>query len=410
MEERLQAINVRLYPSIEQSEYISRLIGSCRFVFNSCLEYKIAKYNTEKKSVSFGELGKHLVELKSNEETKWLADVHSKVLQQTLINLEAAYKSFFKNGVGFPKFKSKRNSKQSCRFPSDAIGGIHGNRINIIKPLRDVLFRCSRRDERRLNQLQDKIKSATLTKTKSGKYYFSILAELPIDANVVTPTNNSIGLDIGIKDFIVDSNGNKYENIKIQRTNEKKLARLHRLVSRKVKDSSNRTKAIVMLARFHEKLDNIKDYYLHQIANKIAKENQLVVVEDLNVSGMMQNHNLARSIQELSISKFMSILRYKLEWNNRDFVRIDRYYPSSKRCNDCGNINHNLTLNDRTWTCPSCGKIHDRDLNAAKNIHDEGKRIQFIGLSSSESTLGEIETSHQSSNQEKNVIRWNKTQ
>lgn len=404
MEARLQAIKVRLYPTDDQEKYISSLIGACRFVFNACLEYKIEKYNLEKKSVSFGELGKHLVKLKSKDETKWLAEVHSKVLQQTLINLEASYKSFFKNGTGFPNFKSKRRSKQTCRFPSDAISGVHGNRINIITQLKNVLFKCSRRDEKRLNRLQDKIKSGTLTKTKSGKYYFSILVEIPIDTITTQKVNGTIGLDIGIKDFIVDSNGNKYENIKIQRTNEKKLARLHRLISRKKKDSVNRLKAIVKLARFHEKLDNVKDYYLHQIANKIAKENQLVVVEDLNVSGMMKNHNLARSIQELSISKFTMILKRKLEWNGRDFIQIDRYYPSSKRCNDCGNINRHLTLQDRTWTCPSCKKVHDRDINAAKNIHDEGKRIQFIGLSSPEYTLGETEDNNRSLNQEKKCV------
>lgn len=363
---------------------------------------ELRNYNEEKKSVSFGEIGKHLVWLKTQEDTAWLNDVHSKVLQQTLINLEASYKSFFKNGAGFPKFKSKKSSKQSCRFPTDAISGIEGNRINIIKALKNVLFRCSRRDEIILNQFQDEIKSGTLVKTKSGNFYFSILIEIPKKLSLkLDKTDSKIGLDIGIKDFIVDSNGNKYENLKLIRNNEKKLAKLHRNVSKKKKDSMNRNKAIKKLARFHEKIDNIKDYYLHQIVNKIVKENQLVVVEDLNVSGMLKNHNLARSIQELSISKFVSILKYKLEWNDRDFVQIDRFFPSSKKCNVCGDINHNLTLKDRTWKCPSCGTLHDRDVNASKNILKEG--IRFIAPSSREFTLGEIETNKPSMNQEKNV-------
>ena len=404
MEAKLQTIKIRLYPTKEQENYISSLIGSCRFVFNSCLAFKIKKYNEEKKSVSFGEIGKHLVWLKTQEETAWLNDVHSKVLQQTLINLEASYKSFFKNGTGFPNFKSKKSSKQSCRFPTDAISGIEGNRINIIKALKNVLFRCSPRDEILLNKFQDRIKSGTLLKTKSGNFYFSILIEVPKKPALKLAddkTDSKIGLDIGIKDFIVDSNGNKYENLKLIRNNEKKLAKLHRNVSKKKKDSMNRNKAIKKLARFHEKIDNIKDYYLHQIVNKIVKENQLVVVEDLNVSGMLKNHNLARSIQELSISKFVSILKYKLEWNNRDFVQIDRFFPSSKKCNVCGDINHNLTLKDRTWKCPSCGTLHDRDINASKNILKEG--IRFIAQSSREFTLGEIETNKQSMNQERNV-------
>jgi putative transposase len=403
VETKLQAIKIRLYPTKEQEKYISSLIGSCRFVFNSCLAFKIKKYNEEKKSVSFGEIGKHLVWLKTQEDTAWLNDVHSKVLQQTLINLEASYKSFFKNGAGFPKFKSKKSSKQSCRFPTDAISGIEGNRINIIKALKNVLFRCSRRDEIILNQFQDEIKSGTLIKTKSGNFYLSILIDIPKKLSLkLDKTDSKIGLDIGIKDFIVDSNGNKYENLKLIRNNEKKLAKLHRNVSKKKKDSMNRNKAIKKLARFHEKIDNIKDYYLHQIVNKIVKENQLVVVEDLNVSGMLKNHNLARSIQELSISKFVSMLKYKLEWNDRDFVQIDRFFPSSKKCNICGDINHNLTLKDRTWKCSSCGTLHDRDINASKNILKEG--IRFVGLSSPELTLGEMETNKPSMNQERNVI------
>ena len=179
MDGYLKAIKIRLYPNEEQEKYINSLLGSCRFVYNKLLEYKIKKYNTEKKNISFGELGKYLVNLKTLPETNWLNNAHSKVLQQSLINLDIAYKSFFKNGNGFPKFKSKKNNKQSCRFPVDAIGGVLGNRINIIKQLKNIHFKCSRRDETHLNKYQDKIKSGTLTKNKSGEYYFSILIEIP---------------------------------------------------------------------------------------------------------------------------------------------------------------------------------------------------------------------------------------
>ena len=386
----IKAIKVRIYPTQEQEDYISRLLGCCRFTYNSCLSLKIKTYNEEKKSVSFGEIGKYLVELKNREDTSFLKDVHSKVLQQTLINLEAAYKSFFKNGQGFPKFKSKKSSIESCRFPVDAIGKVFGNRINIIKPLRDVHFKCSKRDEKHLNQFQDQIKSATLSRSKQGYHYFSLLVDIPVQKEL-HQSNNSIGIDLGVKTFIVDSNGREYENIKVTRNNQKKLSKLQRSVSKKLKGSKNKEKSRIKLAKYHEKLSNIKNNYLHQVSNKLLEENQLIVIEDLNVSGMMKNHKLAKSIQELSLFKFKEILTYKCNWYGRDLIQIDRFFPSSKLCGECGHKNNDLTLKDREWQCPSCNTIHLRDLNAAKNILKEGLRILKIGLSSPELTLQEID-------------------
>lgn len=401
----LKAIKVRLYPSQEQENYIANLLGCCRFAYNACLGYKIETYNETKESVSFGQIGKKLVELKNNEETSWLKKAHSKVLQQTLINLEQAYKNFFVNGLGFPKFKSKHAPKQSCRFPNDAIGKIYGNRINIIKPLKDVHFKCSRRDEKHLNKYQDKIKSGTLSKTKSGNYYFSILIDIPTRKEV-KESDKQIGLDVGIKDFVVDSNGKKYENIRIKRNNEKKLVKLHRSVSKKQKGSNNRNKARIKLAKFYEKLNNAKEYYLHQISNEIIDENQAICIEDLGVSKMMKNKNLAKSIQELSLFRFKEMLTYKAKWYKRDLIQVDRYFPSSKLCSCCGHKNTELELKDREWTCPNCGTKHDRDFNAAKNTLNEGRKILNIGLSSPELTLGEISSLERSLNQEKNVISW----
>jgi len=386
----IKAIKVRIYPTQEQEDYISRLLGCCRFTYNSCLSLKIKTYNEEKKSVSFGKIGKYLVELKNREDTSFLKDVHSKVLQQTLINLEAAYKSFFKNGQGFPKFKSKKSSIESCRFPVDAIGKVFGNRINIIKPLRDVHFKCSKRDEKHLNQFQDQIKSATLSRSKQGYHYFSLLVDIPVQKEL-HQSNNSIGIDLGVKTFIVDSNGREYENIKVTRNNQKKLSKLQRSVSKKLKGSKNKEKSRIKLAKYHEKLSNIKNNYLHQVSNKLLEENQLIVIEDLNVSGMMKNHKLAKSIQELSLFKFKEILTYKCNWYGRDLIQIDRFFPSSKLCGECGHKNNDLTLKDREWQCPSCNTIHLRDLNAAKNILKEGLRILKIGLSSPELTLQEID-------------------
>lgn len=371
----IKAIKIRLYLTDEQTNYVNNLLGTSRFIYNQLLAYKIEKYNTNKQNIGFKELGKKLTELKLNYD--WIRNSHSKVLQQSLINLEQAYKSFFKNGNGFPKYKSKKDTKQSCRFPVDAIMGINGNRINIIKQLKNIHFKCSVNDEKYLNQFQNKIKSATLCKTRLNSFYLSIVIE--DDRTKILPeTTNAIGLDMGIKDFIVDSNGNKFENIKVKRNNNKKLKRLNKNLSRKQKGSKNKNKARIKLAKFHEKLNNQKENYLHRISNRLLNENQVIVIEDLNVKGMMKNHCLAKSIQELSLSRFKEILTYKCSWYGRDLIEIDRYYPSSKLCNKCNHKNINLTLNDRSWTCPNCGEIHDRDYNAAINIKKEGLRINNV--------------------------------
>ncbi len=374
----LKAIKLQIYPSKEQQSDINKLLGSCRFVFNNCLEHKIKTYNETKETIGFAKMGLYLTQLKKQEDLFFLNESHAKVLQQSLIDLETSYKNFFKNGMGFPKFKSKHNSRQSCRFPIDAIGKIKGNRINIIKKLKDIHFKCSVKDERYLNRNQDKIKSGTLSKTKSGKFFFSILIEKGHD-KILPKSDKIVGIDLGIKSFIVTSDNKLYENLRIIRNNEEKLKRLHHLLSRKQKGSKNKNKARIKLARFHDKLNNRKENYLHKVVNELLEENQTIVIENLNVKGMMKNHSLARSIQELSINRFLGILRYKNEWYGRDVIEVDRYYPSSKLCNCCKNKNDDLKLSDREWKCDFCGSMNDRDLNAALNIRDEGVRILGIG-------------------------------
>ena len=395
----LKAIKIRLYPNAEQEIYISKLLGSCRYVYNNCLAYKIARYDADKSNTSLGQLGKHLTSMKSDPKSEWLKESHSKVLQQTLINLEIAYKSFFKNGNGFPNFKSRKN-RQSCRFPVDAIGKIKGNRINIIKPLADVHFKCSRRDERHLNEFQKGIKSATLSKNKVGHYYFAALLEVEKTAPPTKP-NGQAGLDVGIKSFVTDSNGVEYENIKVVSKFRKKIAKLGRLHSRKKLGSKNRERARKKLAKLHLKLDNRKNDYLHKVSNKIIEENQLIVVEDLDIQGMMKTKSIARGLQDVNLGAFKTMLGYKADWNDRTLIQVDRWFPSSKLCSACGSKHDSLTLADRTWTCAVCKTTHDRDLNAAKNILAEGLKV---GLSSPEFTLGETTPLGGSLNQEKNVV------
>jgi putative transposase len=377
----LKAIKIRLYPTDNQSIYINKLIGSSRYVYNQCLNYKINEYSLWNNATGIKDTGKHLTELKTKKE--WLKESHSKVLQQSLINLETAYKNFFKSGNGFPKFKS-RHQNQSCRFPVDAISGVKGNRINIINALKDIHYKCSSNDEKYLNKNQSAIKSGTLSKTKSGNYYFSILIDKP-SKEINKTSNHIIGIDLGIKDFIVSSEGTIYENLKSKRSNKVLLARVHRELSRKKKGSNNRNKARIKLSKTYEKLNNIKEYYLHSVTNQLLSENQTIVMEDLNVKGMLKNHKLAKSIQELSLNRFKTILKYKAEWYGREVIEVSRWFPSSKLCGACGYKNQELELKDREWICPECGVIHDRDLNAAMNIRDEGIRIK-IGLSSPELT------------------------
>jgi len=377
----LKGIKIRLYLNKDQEAYVNQLLGTYRFVYNQSLAYKISEYKENGRSVGLKDLGRRLTEMKN--EYPWMRESHSQVIQQAIIDLERAYNAFFKKQNFFPKFKSKHDNKKSCRFPIGAISGLRGNRINIIKPLKNIHFKCSLSDQKYLNKNQDKIRSGTLTKTPSGKYLFSILIDDTRNKNF-SQSDSEIGIDLGIKDFIVTSIGTKYENIKIRRSNEKGLKRLHRKLSRRKNGSRNRNKARIVLARQYEKLNNKKEFYLHHIANQLLSENQTIAIEDLNVAGMVRNRKLAKSIQELSISRFISILEYKAQWYGRSVVRVGRFFPSSKLCSECGHKNDDLTLKDRNWICNGCGTEHDRDQNAAKNVLMEGKRI--IGLSSPELT------------------------
>ena len=407
----LKAIKIRLYPTETQQITINKLLGCCRLVYNLCLENRNRVYEETKENGSLSKSYKYFCELKEMEKYSFLkTDSHSKVIQQTLMNQDVAFKNFFTKKSDFPKFKSKKD-KQSCRFPKDAISGIKGNRINIIKSLKDIHFKCSRKDESYLNKNQGLIMSATLTRTYSDKYYFSILIDRPNEVKF-NKTNNIIGIDLGIKDLIITSNGEKFENKQFYRKQENKLKTLNRKFAKTQNDSNNHKKIRVKIAKLNEKIKNQRLWYIHHIVNQLLNENQVIVMEDLNVSGMMQNHNLAKSIQDVSFCELKQILQYKASWNDKQVVFIDRFYPSSKLCYDCGYKNDSLQLSDRQWVCPECGVVHDRDINAAKNILEEGKRI--IGLSSPEFTLVDYPTMDDRSvmnlkssgrmKQEKNVI------
>lgn len=369
-----KAIKIRLYPSAEQTIYLGKLFGCSRFVYNKCLDYKITKYTETKESVSSSELSKYLTH-NLKQEFVWINESHSKVLQQTLRNLDNAFQKFFKEKSGFPKFKSKHGSSDSVRFPYDAISSVKGNRINITRQLSDIHFKCSKKDEKYLNKKQDSIISATLSKAKTGEYYFSILVDYDETLKQLKQTTKTIGLDLGIKDFVITSDGQKYDNLKLMKKYETQLEKLHRSLSSKVKGSKNKNKARIKLAKLHQKIHNKKEFYMHCIVNQLLSENQTIGIENLNVAEMIKNHRLAKSIQDVSWSRFTDILKYKAEWFNRTVIEVEQWFASTQLCNDCGFQNSKITLDDRTWVCPKCGVSHDRDINAAKNIEKEGLRL-----------------------------------
>ncbi len=375
----LRAIKIRLYPNKNQEIYISKLLGSYRFVYNQCLDKKIKAYTNNKINLGLKDLGNFFhQELTKNEEYNWLSEHNTKVLKQTIINLLDSYKRFFVNGNGFPKFKSKHDNNQSARFPLEAISKTNdysSNKLTLTSQLKNLHFRCSDKYKKYLVKHKENIRSATLSRTKSGNYYLSILIDGDLMKIYDKSINDIIGIDLGIKDLIVTSDNQIFENIKIKRNNQNKLIKLNRQLSKKVNGSKNKNKARIKLAKYHEKLNNKKENYLHQVSNQLLNENQVIVMENLNVNGMLKNHNLAKSIQELSLYRFKEMLRYKSKWSDRDIVEVDRFYPSSKLCNCCGYKNDELTLKDREWVCPVCSTNHNRDLNAAINIRNEGMKL-----------------------------------
>ena len=408
----LRAIKIRLYPNKEHEVYINKLLGSYRFVYNQSLNKKINDYKDNQINHNLSSLGKYFhSDLTKNPEFSWLQEHNTKILKQSIIDCLDAYSRFFKNNNGFPKFKSKHN-KQSCRFPLEAISKKQdfSKKLINLSSLKNLKFKTSDKYINYLIKNQLNIRSATLSKNKSNEYFLSILIDGDLLKQLDKPKNFSIGIDLGIKDFVITSKGDTFENLKLIRNNQDKLSKLQRQHSRKKKSSKNKEKSRLRLAKYHQRLKNIKENYLHRVCNTLLNENQVICMEDLNVSGMMKNHKLARSIQELSLSRFETILKYKAIWHNRTLINIDRFYPSSKTCSDCGYINHDLKLSDREWICIDCGVLHDRDFNAAINIENEGFKI-YLELNNKkipirDGKLTPLESSHKTLNELGKTINY----
>lgn len=373
----LRAIKVRLYPNKQQEQTINELLGCYRFVYNQTLAYKQKEYEESKITLSLSELSKYYRRI-LNEEYPWLKEQNTKIMTQSIRQMLIAYDRFFKLHTGYPKFKSKKD-KQSALFPMDAISRkntFKGRKITLIKSLKDIKFKCSDLYFKRLQTYKNKIRSATLSKTKSGKYFLSILIDIPQgEYTKFKKTRKSVGIDLGIKGFVITSDGKKFENKHFLKKQEKKVKKLQRQLLRKVKGSNNRNKTRIKLAKVYEHLVNQRENYIHSVVNALLIKYDTIFMEDLNVSGMLKNHKLSKAIQEVGFYKFKIILQNKALVNDKHVVLIDRYYPSSKKCSCCGFKNKDLKLSDRIWQCPQCREIHDRDINAARNILCEGQRI-----------------------------------
>lgn len=349
----LKALKYRINPTTEQKELINKHIGSVRFVYNLALETKQLAYSGSKINLNCFDLIKQLPSLKK--ECTWLKEVNAQSLQQPIRNLDNAFTRFFKGQGDFPKFKKKTN-KGSFNIPQSVV--VDNGKLYIPKFKKGIDIVLHR-------PIKGTIKQATISRTPTGKYFVSILCETGEEntlKNKVTE-NNTIGIDLGIKTFLVTSDGEFFDNHKSLKKSLSKLKYTQRKFST---NKGKRTKQ--KLSAIHEKVANQRKDFLQKVSSKLIRENQSIAIEDLNIKGMLANHKLAQSISDCSWSMFVDMLKYKAEWHGVNILKIGRFEPSSKMCSCCGNVNKELKLADREWTCKSCNSVLDRDVNAAINI------------------------------------------
>lgn len=362
----------RIYPNTEQQHLFAKMFGCSRFVWNYFLNKEKEHFLKNKEKIeeervknylSYYDNAKTLTLLKQEPETKFLKDANSQSLQTILKNLDIAYKRFFKKQGGFPNFK-KKVGKQSICIPQNL--SIKNGMLDIPKFKTGIKIKQHR-------VIKGRITTSTITKTPTNKYYVSVSVEENIP--YLKKINNAIGLDLGIKSFAFLSNGQEILNPKYLVKHSNQLKKQQRYLSRKRKGSNRRNKQKLKVAKIHERITNLRKDFQHKLSSKLVHENQVICIEDLSIKNMLKNHKLAKAIQDSSWSSFVNLLEYKCKWYGRTLIKVDRFFPSSKTCSDCGHINQNLKLKDREWICKGCGVVHQRDWNAAKNILKQGLNL-----------------------------------
>ena len=372
----LKVVKVRLYPNPQQRQRLEQSFGNCRWVWNYCLNLINQTYKETGKGLSGYEVKKRLPALKK--EYEWLKLTYSQCLQQVCLNLGVAFNNFFEKRAKFPRFKSK-HGKQSLQYPQNV--KIADNFLNLPKigEVKAVIHR----------PVEGKVKTVTVSRNCSGQYHAAILFDDGKEKPSQSTEGKAVGVDLGLSHFAITSDGSKFDNPRWMDKHEKNLKTKQRQLSRKHPPLSphfmggckggNRNKARKKVAKVHNKVTRCREDFLHKLSRRIVDENQVIAVENLNVKGMVKNHNLARAIASVGWGQFCTMLKYKAEQEGKVYVEVDRFFPSSKTCNVCLNQVDSLPLDVRSWTCSSCGTEHDRDINAAINLRDEGLRILTCG-------------------------------
>ncbi|NJK50455.1 IS200/IS605 family element transposase accessory protein TnpB [Candidatus Gracilibacteria bacterium] len=367
-----RVVKVRLYPTESQQIRLAQWFGCCRWFWNYSLDLTTKTYQQTGKGLSRVQIQSMLPALKK--EYEWLAEPYSQCLQFVALTLSQAFLNFFEKRAKYPNFKSKR-SKQSISFPQNVQiidKGLKLPKLGVVEAKLSKLY-------------PGEVKTVTISKNPSEKYYASILFEIEGEEPSPSTDGKAIGLDLGLTHFCITSDGSQYNNPKHLYKHQRNLARKQKKLSRKNLGSRSRHKAVKLVATIHEKIFNTRRDFLHKLSSKIVNENQVIVVEDLAVLNMVRNHKLAKAISDCSWGTFTTFLKYKCERNGKVFVKVDRFFPSSKTCSNCYHQVTEMPLDVRSWQCPKCGTNHDRDVNAATNIKDEGLRLLALGHSATAS-------------------------
>lgn len=362
-----KSVKVRIYPKESDKELLSKHFGAKRFIYNKFLELRQKEFIENKVNLDYYKCSALVTKMKKEPDLIWLNEINSQTIQSSIKDLQSAYDKFFKKLTKFPRFKSKRDSKQSFNVPQSFKINWQNKTIKIPK------FKQSFKFKGTYSGTLLKVNSVTISKDAVGNYFASIQGMFEITQK--DSTGEVIGVDLGIKSLLVTSNGDEIKNERFLKQHLKKLKFKQRSYSKKKKDTASQNAARIILAKQHQKVVNRRNNYLHQISSKLINDNQVIVLEDLAVKNMIKNHCLAQSISDVSWGKLVSMITYKAAWHGRQVIKVDRWFPSSKMCSSCNNIVVSMPLNVREWTCLVCHTHHDRDVNAAKNILRQGLNL-----------------------------------